>query len=325
MTRNARRGVWPLAIAACAIAGVFAISRLWSSHSSAVEMDEIRWGYAALALFLYGGFVLTYATCWWTLVRALQSRHVSAAGAMRLFLLAWPGRYVPGSVAYYGGRLVSAPSIGVSRSALAASLVYENVFAIAASGILSVLLLAASFRRDLDMGIWVVAALAAAVFAVASLHPAVARAVIRIAARRISRLRPLEERVLSSGQIVRIGSLYMLGSLLCGLAYFAALRAFSIHPPLLLAVAAYNLGGIAGMLALFVPGGVGVREGVAVSVLSIAVAAPGALGAAVLLRLLTVVADLALPAAVLALSFAARFLRPPRLALAPAVEEERVA
>jgi uncharacterized membrane protein YbhN (UPF0104 family) len=183
------------------------------------------------------------------------------------------------------------------------------------------ILLAVGFRRDLDIGIWAVAALAAVVLAVVGLHPAVARAVTRTAARRINRLRPLEECVLSSGQTVRIGILYVLGSLLCGLAYFAVLRALSVHPPLLLAVAAYNVGGVAGMLALFVPGGVGVREGVAASIVSIAVAASDALSGAVLLRLLTVVADLALPAFVLMLSAAVRLFRPPHLPAALGAEE----
>ena len=320
MTPAARRIACWLVILSCASAGALTIARLWSSHRAGIDASEIRWEYAALATALSLAFVLWYAVCWWSLLRALESRPVQFVPAVRLFLLAWPGRYVPGSIAYYGGRMVSAPSIGVSRSAVAASLAYENVFAIAASGIVSALMLAAGFRDDLHLGAWIIAALVAVPLAVAVLHPAVARAAIGVGARRSRRLGALEAHILHPGQMLRLGLWYGIGSLLAGLAYFAALRALNTHPPLPLAVAAYNLGGVAGMLSLFVPGGIGVREGVAASIVSVAVAAPVALSGAVLLRLISVAADLTPLALILCAHVAIRIAR--SLGVTPPVPAE---
>jgi uncharacterized membrane protein YbhN (UPF0104 family) len=61
--------------------------------------------------------------------------------------------------------------------------------------------------------------------------------------------------------------------------------------PLLLAVAAYNLAGIAGILAFAIPSGIGVREGVVVALMGAAITPPVALGAAVAVRLVAVAAD----------------------------------
>ena len=235
-------------------------------------------------------FVLAYAACWWLLMSALEGRR-APLGAMRLFLLSWPGRYVPASLPHYGGRLVAGPSIGLSRSAVAASLVYENVFAIVASGGVAMLLLAAGYRDALGGSTWLIAALVAAPAFAIALHPAVARTAIRIAARRVKRLAALEEHVLAPGAILRIGAAYAGGSLLSGLTFWCALRATGAEAPLPLAIAAYNIGGVAGTLAVVVPSGIGVREGVVVAVMSVAVSPEAALSAAVLARLAGIVAD----------------------------------
>jgi uncharacterized membrane protein YbhN (UPF0104 family) len=66
-----------------------------------------------------------------------------------------------------------------------------------------------------------------------------------------------------------------------------------------LAIGAYTLAGIAGTAAIFVPSGIGVREGVIVGLLSSVMAPEEALLAAVTARAVSVVADL-LPIGVLA-------------------------
>ena len=71
-------------------------------------------------------------------------------------------------------------------------------------------------------------------------------------------------------------------------------------------MAAYNIAGIAGMLAFAVPSGLGVREGVTVALLGAFVSPPVALSAAVLARLLTLIADIALPATLIVLSLASK-------------------
>jgi uncharacterized membrane protein YbhN (UPF0104 family) len=127
-----------------------------------------------------------------------------------------------------------------------------------------------------------------------SLHPAVVRTAIRLSARRVRRLASLEQHILPACDVIRIGAAYSVGYALAGTAFWFALLAVSGDtPPFLLAVAVYNIAGAAGMLAIAVPSGVGVREGVTVALLAAVVPAPVALSAAVVARLTGVVADLA--------------------------------
>lgn len=288
MTRT--RLAWAALALACLAAIAFGASRAWNASIDALTIDAIDWRWAALSVVAMLAFVLVYAACWWLLMSELEGRR-APLGAMRLFLLSWPGRYVPASLPHYGGRLVAAPSLGLSRSAVAASLVYENVFAIVASGGVAIVLLAAGYRDAIGGGGWLVAAIVAAPLAALSLHPAVGRTAVRVGARRMKRLSALEAYVLAPPALIRVGAAYAVGSVVAGLAFWCSLRAIGAEAPLLLAIAAYNLGGVAGMLAIAVPGGIGVREAVVVAVMSAFVSPPVALSAAVLARLVAVVAD----------------------------------
>ena len=308
-----RRAVWIVLALACLAAAAYGASRVFTHGSDGLALGDVRWSYALLSLLATLAFVVMYAGCWALLVSALERPrgrgHIALLPLMRLFLLTWPGRYVPASLPHYGGRLVAAPRLGVSRSAVAASLVYENVFAIAGAGLLSAALLLVAYRENLGGSAWLLAAVAAAPLALAALHPAVARTAIRVASRRVRRLHALEDHILTPAAIVRIGALYVCASVFAGLAFWCALRAVDASAPLPLALAAYNIAGVAGMLAIAVPSGVGVREGVVVAVIGAVVSPEVALAAAVLARLAGVVADFTPFALILAVDGVSRLRR----------------
>jgi uncharacterized membrane protein YbhN (UPF0104 family) len=306
-----RRFLVPAALVACVIAGGIAIAHTWAVGVDQMSPSRLRWQFVALSALSGTAFVCVYAVCWWLLLSALERRRVPLGGSVRLFLLAWPGRYVPGSLPYYGGRLIAAPRLGVSRASAAASLVYENLFAIATSGALSLLLLLLGFRDRLGGGPWFALACVAAVSALAALHPAVVRTIIRLSASRIRRLSTLDDHVLGLRSVLRLIPAYAAGSLLAGFAFYFALLSISgaVQPPLLLALATYNLAGVAGLLALPVPSGVGVREGVTVALIGAVVSPPVALSAAVLARFTGILADLIPGAAIVSLGIFARVRR----------------
>jgi hypothetical protein len=295
------------ALAVCCLAALLAIVRIWDTSAGAVSPDEISRVWAGLAAACMIAAVGTYAVCWFLLMRALERRPVALAAALQLFLVSWPGRYVPGSLPHYGGRLLAGPRIGLSRPAIAASLAYENLFAVATSGILAVALLLARFRGGLAQSNWAIAAACVALLCACALHPSVARRAARLVASRVNRLRAVETHLLGARAVVAIGTAYTFAALCAGLSFYCGLRAVAPHdqPPLLLAIASYNLAGIAGVLAIFVPSGIGVREGVVVAMIGAAVSAPVALGAAVLVRLIAVVVDV-LPMALIVATHAIR-------------------
>ncbi len=89
---------------------------------------------------------------------------------------------------------------------------------------------------------------------------------------------------------------YSFGYLLLGIAYFLALRSFlpgldfSLFP---FTTAGISIAGAMGILALFAPSGLGVREGFIVLFLSMALPVEHAVAAAIVLRILTLLMDFA--------------------------------
>jgi uncharacterized membrane protein YbhN (UPF0104 family) len=318
-----------VALILCVAVVLLMMARMWASNGDRVHFADVRWPYAAAALALLLAFVLANAIAWATLLSRLDGGRTAFAPSVRLFLTTWPGRYMPASLAHHGGRVVAGPGIGLTRSTVAASLLYENVFAIATGGGIALCALAALHGSAFAAG-WVVVAALAAGASLVALHPATARATVRLAAMRIKRLRSLEQHVLPGRDIVVVGALYGACAFIIGAAYWCALQALSVDAPWWLAMAAYNIGGIAGLLAVFVPSGLGVREGVAAAVLGASVSPGAALSAAILLRLLAVIADVA-PLAVLVVAGLVTRLRtrqapsPSMSALAEAVERRRAA
>ncbi len=287
-------------MAACVAAGAWGIARAVRANSSALLDYDVRWEFAALCLAAMLCFAVVYAFCWLMLLSALEGRPLRRGPVVRLFLLTWPGRYVPASLPYYGARLAAGPSIGARRSTIAASFVYENLFAIASSGGVALVLLLALSRGRIGGGLWVAAAVGAAVVAATMLHRAVPRFAIRIASKRVRRLAPLEDHLLPTAALVRVFAAYVAGAMLVGTSFWLAALALGADVSPLTAIAVYNLAGVAGMLAIAVPGGVGVREGVVVALLSGVVSPPVALAAALVARLAGIVADLIPFAAIVA-------------------------
>lgn len=298
-----------IAVGICLLVAALVVADVWSSSRDSVSLRDLRWQWAALSLLAMCAAVLTYAVCWWLLMGALERSPVAFAPAVQLFLLSWPGRYVPGSLPHYGGRLLAGGRAGLSRPAIAASLVYENLFAVAASGIVGAILLGAGSWGKVASSLWVAGAVVFAAIAAAALHPAVLRACLRLGARRVRRLRPLEEQVLPGAAVVRIGAAYLAGAVFAGCSFYFALCsvAGAGDVPVVLALAAYSIAGVAGLLAVGVPSGLGVREGVVVAILGAAVSPEAALAGAVLVRLVAVVVDFA-PLALIAVWYGARRL-----------------
>jgi uncharacterized membrane protein YbhN (UPF0104 family) len=282
------------AILLLGVVGGLAFTFVRAGHSAADSLGgrTLHWHFALLCVVSMLCFAVVYAFCWALLLRALEERPLRRSRLMRLFLLTWPGRYLPASVAHYGGRFVAGPSVGAQRGAIAASFVYENLLTIGAAGAVSIALLLAHSHALLSGSAWAVAAVVAAAMALAALHPAVSGAGIRTMARRLRRLAPLEQRVLPVNVLMRAFAGYVLGALFAGIAFVFAVHALGEDVSPATAIAAYNLAGIAGMLAIAVPGGIGVREGVVVALLSGVLPAPVVLAAAVLARLAGIVADL---------------------------------
>ena len=276
---------------------------------------------------MVGGLFLTIvgivctALLWTRLVGHL-SRDVAVPDTlylMRAFARSWLARYLPGKVWAYGARMVYTDSDVTPRRIVSSSLVDEFAFVVGSA-------------TALGLGLWVWAAagpavgasvlaagLAAVVIAVSRLDQLVAL-VLRFMARAIPvRWRNAAEEMqraaddpglgLKSSALFTTG--YLLTNFLLSGAFVLMVTSLSdiAWDDFTILAAGYSLAAVLGIVAFFAPAGLGVREGVLVGFLTPVVGGPVAASLVVLVRLVTVVSDVAFLALVEGLGAVAEGVR----------------
>jgi glycosyltransferase 2 family protein len=209
---------------------------LW--HSSHVELAGAGWAALAGAFLLSAAGVAASGFAWLAILRRLGvATRPSWAGA---FFQGQLAKYIPGTVWQYAGRAALARSCGIPLRPVAVSLPVELGASLAAAGVLATLLL----------GAWGIA-LAGVLLAVGA---AVAR---RDGV-------PVSVRVAAA-----VVPLYALLSLVTGTGFWLTARSLLGVPfgDVLVYVGAFWAAWAVGLVAIFAPGGIGVREAMLLAIL----------------------------------------------------------
>jgi hypothetical protein len=248
----------------------------WNSYRTLDVALALRPGWLALS---FGSLALVSALqieSWRRILGGWAQSLPFLAGA-RIWFLANLGRYVPGKVWSVAGMVVLAEQQGVQRWAAAASAV-----AVQAVGIGTAAALVAAATPHAASPLRLAGALLLAVGTVGLLawKGALARLGRMVGA-------ATEWRALPAGAVLAGSSLTLLSWCVYGFAFWALGRGLGLPPALPLADAAgvFALGYILGLLALFAPGGIGVREGVFYVLLTPYLGSAGALALSVASRL----------------------------------------
>ncbi len=218
---------------------------------------------AGLCFFAASGLL------WALLQRRLQDagRGLSVLEWLRIFMIGYLGRYIPGKVAMLISRVYHLKHFGFSRGAVVAGSLYElllsGVGALLAAGVSLLLVPLPAFPLQPLLPLFlVVAALTLLAVTVSPLFPRLFAAMSGGAAG-YARIQPLAVK-----KAIVFLSLYILLALGGGAVFLLFANTLTPMPltaaGLLLATAIVNLAGITGMLAVFAPAGLGVREGVIV-------------------------------------------------------------
>jgi uncharacterized membrane protein YbhN (UPF0104 family) len=253
--------------------------RLWQLwERDPVDFHRVNAGFFGAAVLASVVAVSAYGLVWPFLLQRLGIQASSAWVA--LFFKSQLGKYLPGSVWQYAGRIGLVRARGVPTQAALISLVVEVAVSALAAGAVSVLVLPAR---------WAI---------VVSLPLA---AVVLIAGRRLATARlPLPPR-LDSALVSRAlhalpaaGALYLLVWVAYGAAFWLtgrALFAVSISE-LPRYTGVFALSWLAGLVAVFAPGGIGVREAVIVGLLGGRLGEPEAIVLAATSRIILTAVDL---------------------------------
>ena len=258
-------------------------ARHWDEFRALEFPVDLRPGWIALA----GAIVLvTYAllvAAWRAVIRGWGER-LAYRPALRIWTVSNLGRYLPGKVWSVAGLAVLAQREGVAGWASVGAAITMQAIAVGSGVAIS----AATVPGTLSgPGILIATTIAATTVAALAMPRAVA-----IVARLTGRpdLRPLPMRA-----VLLAGAATSLSWLGYGLAFWCLARgtlgATSLGlPP---AIGVFAAGYVAGLLALFAPGGVGVREAVFIALLAPSVGSGGAIVLGLASRVLLTLTEVA--------------------------------
>lgn len=234
---------------------------------------QFNWWYvaAASAVALVGRYWQIFI--WFVLLQSLGAQRLARHARQLVYVYAksWLGRYIPGTAPWILGKIYFASRHGIPREKLGVSSLLEAALQIVVMLVLSFAMLLFDSRFDvigsqtrLFMGLAIVLCLVA-------LIPAVFNRLVSLAYRLLSKKRLADEHLATNGTIAKGASLYVVAALLNGVSFFFITK--SLYPSLplhdlMFVISANNLAGALGMLAIFVPSGLGVREGVQLVLLS---------------------------------------------------------
>jgi uncharacterized membrane protein YbhN (UPF0104 family) len=248
-------------------AGVFVVLRarsLW--NGSHVDWSQVDWIALGAAVVLAAVATVAAALIWLAILNSLGVRtHLRSAG---IFVQAQLGKYIPGSVWQYAGRAAVARSQGLPVRPVAVSLPIEFAASAIAAGATGAFLL----------GWWGALIVAAA-------------AIILVVVERPARLRAV-----AVPATLRATLLYVTVWLLLGVSFWLCAYGLVGVPAEDLAyyTGSFAIAWLAGLLAIYAPGGLGVREAVLVALLSGRIGAANALVVAAAHRLILVLVDVGL-------------------------------
>jgi uncharacterized membrane protein YbhN (UPF0104 family) len=284
-----RRLIMRLVQAVIVVATVyFLVAYLRRSWDSIEDFDwTFDAGWLAVSGVAFLAFYFAQAAFWWLLLRGCgaPSPFWPAASVWGKSILA---RYVPGNVFMFVGRAWMSHSHGLPVERVTAAMVYEQALGVCGA-LLAVAVLFPFW--EYRPGVTALSLLAAPVL-VALMHPRIFGPVAGWALRLLRR--PPLTITLGFGAVLGMLCLFTLDWLIAGTGAWLLARAITGLgvDDLPLVIVAYALAYVAGMVAFFIPSGIGVREAVLTASLSKELPGGVALTWALLLRLWVTVVEL---------------------------------
>lgn len=243
---------------------VLRVRSLW--HGSHIELAEVEWLALAGSLVVGTAGTAAGALIWLAILDALGVRAQFRWTAV--FFQAQLGKYIPGSVWQYAGRAAVARSHGIPVRPVGVSMPVEFVSSGIAAGSMAAFLL----------GWWGAAVVGAVAVCLVVLE------------------RPVRSRRPAAFAAARAALLYVPAWLLLSGSFWLCARGLVAIPAhdLPYYMGAFAVAWLAGLLAIYAPGGLGVREAVLVALISSRLAAADALVIAAASRLILIVVDVLL-------------------------------
>lgn len=248
----------------------FFLGRTLAADWQTLKDYDLVFNYLYLALAFLGLIlsILCLFFIWNKILRILEpDKHISYFKASQISIYSWFGRYVPGKIWMLLGRIYLGEKAGLSRKALSLSVIYELILSVASAFLFSLVFVGIAFGARLSAlyAVPAISVLGGLVFA----HPRVFLFFSNFVLKRLKRKEIALNDFLGYWDITRIIIYYFAAHFLNGVSFFFLIRAL-VHLPvsdMIGVIGGFNLAATLGVVAIFAPSGLGVREGVLVGFL----------------------------------------------------------
>ncbi|MGM1017689.1 MAG: lysylphosphatidylglycerol synthase domain-containing protein [Actinomycetota bacterium] len=254
-----------------------------------------RW---IVATILFALAVPVTGIAWARIVRSVEpTARITTAEAVAVQCLSWILKYIPGQVGSVANKVLWAKKKGISRTLIVISFIYENVFLQLASIVPAAIILFLSLGPQVfgENFTLLVLPLLVLIPLVMVLYSPLFHWVVSLPARRVLKQQVPKQYFLTSLQSLRSFLEFIGPRAVNGVGFVLLASAVTEVTPeqWLPFAAAYVLAGAIGILAIFVPSGLGVREAIIVLVLSQYIPVAEAIVISLLARLLSTIGDAA--------------------------------
>jgi len=281
-----RRGVLLNVVAVVLIVGIFGFLgwRLWIDREVLQNVDW--WAHPGLWAFHIALLVVVFGimALGWVRILSFFACKVDASVGASTWLISNLGKYIPGKLFMFAGRVELTRRLGVRPAVSLSALALEHVMLLVAAGPFLLWVLLRGFQSDSDM-LWLVLVAALAPAIVFVVRPSLLIISVNFLLRVTNQ--PSLAAEFRPGDPARLLALYFMGWLAYGASGVFLLEALGLGSavPFVDGVAVFVAAWMIGFLSLITPGGIGVREGALVLLLGSAIPAPEAIMVALLARL----------------------------------------
>jgi len=251
--------------------------------------------YVLAGIILFVISIVSSGILWGKIVEKLTKIKLDSTESVRVHLASWLLKYIPGQAGSLINKIAWGRKNKIDGKKITTSFIYENVFLLLASTVPAIpilfIALGNKFREDSALFLPLLIAIP---FVVVVLSPWFFTKAINLVFKLAKKQNLSERDMLSSKDNLRFFSLFIIPRIFNGAAFvFIAESLINLSPSHYLVFGSlYVLAGIVGVLAIFVPSGLGVREAVIVLFASAYVPVEQAVLLALISRLYATLADI---------------------------------
>lgn len=271
------------------------LNRNWS------VVSQLEFNFNWLSILAIISFVLAVVVSgylWGNTLNILtvkQNLKIKKSEAIRIHIASWLLKYIPGQAGSVINKVLWGKNKGYSKKLILITFIYENIFLIIASFLLSVplLLISSGYDEFTNNPIYILVIILSLLSAAIILNEKSMYAITNFIFSKILKQPVGKELFLETTQSIKLLLLYMIPRILNALGFIFVTASFLrvdyvTYIPL---GAAYIIGGAIGIMALFVPSGIGVREAVIVLFSTPFIGSAPAIVVAIIARLYSTLAD----------------------------------